>query len=1500
MKKLFFLLFLFLLSANLSAQRIDSFPTNPNAFLPFFEEFILAVELKELEEEFNDFKEAYLGGAFDESQQNAIIRVTNKMRADRMTAIPYFRSYLQTLSALRKIDTQQKHSAKWHEILEGFLADPDRSKLEFKSFLGYCRVFFDSNALRYSSGGTSWAASSDDFSFVYEDKVPYIAYESTDLLAFRKGDTMRIKDTKGRYQVLEENWMGESGRVDWDKADQDGEIYVTFAAYQLDLRKSFYEIDSVRFHHDQYFGSRSVLGNFSDKITSTTTDRTPSYPRFESLEGNLSIQDFGKGVSYQGGFSLQGRTVYGTATDEAKATIQIENDKQKLVFKAASNRFAIQEGEKLQAQDVQAVFYHENDSISHPSVNLRYDIPSGEIELSRGETGSDRNPFFSSAHNVNIHSEYIIANVNSDTVLLGKKSARFLSKEPVSFESLNYFDRREYEKLQGLSSVNPLVMLMRVYKSYGEAYAVPLQAITAAYGSAMSKESVITLLYSLSKKGFVNYNAETEMVEIKDKVRHFAESYFAQRDYDRIRVISDTIAVNAFLDLRDNSIAIQGVKKLELSPFRRVGLLPDSNKLILQPSMNMDFNGQLFAGYTDFTGKHFHFNYGAFMVEMDTLRKIRFFPPAKAPLRFPNTPAYALTSALENTSGRLYIDQRDNKSGKDSISAYPIFSTDVPAYVYYDDSTYVKDTAYLRNSFYFEVAPFELDSLGNYLKDDLSFAGKMVSAGIFPDFSEAIYVREDYSLGFEHTVPEVGYPTYGDIGLYTGRLDLSNKGFLGDGTLDYLGASIRSEDLVFRPKNATGSANAFDLPESRGGAIETPLVHADEVQMNWLPYRDSMYIESKEFQVFQGGDFNFKGIMTLTPGGVKGKGGLSWEKAQVGSDLLSFGANSVEADSMSISIRSLGTVDAIAMRTDNLQGRIDFDEGIGQLQSNDSSYVSLRRNNYISTMNAFRWDLNQEDLSLQREDRGLGDFISLVEGQDSLRFSGRVARIDLQTNNLIINEVPYVNSADAMIYADSNQIIVMPGGKMATLEHAVILADSTSKRHKITNATVNILGRKSFNASGLYEYNVGGREQNIEFSNIIGERYGKGPVSQRPTVTRAAGSVVAPDSFLIDNKTLFQGEISLFSQKKDLHFNGFAQLNAEKLPRKSWFAIDCDADKSNLVIPYDYPRDQEGYKVFTGFYLGRDMPVVYPSVMSPPYTLQDRKILDVTGVFKYDKNKDQFIFGDSAKVVRNNLVGNQLVFDNKTGELTGQGRLGLCDQLEYTSLEVVGTATTRFLDVPDSLRAETPPAPFEMEVMSGVNFIFPERLFRFIEAEVERNNLTSTLIPYLSDKKKYKMQFSTLFEGAPGLTEILNGVEGGVVNFPNKVNDYTILLTDLKMKWDMDYQSFVSTNPQIGLVSINGTPINKRIEAYVEYKMPSVGGDRFYYYLKFPSQIFYYFGFRQGVLEVYSNDSQFMDAAAKMKTNELVTKMPDGNTYEILIQTASRANMFIRRVKATN
>ena len=1455
--------------------------------------------IKELKEVYDPFQSAFQAGAYTDEERAQIIETTNTMLSKRMTNQPYFKVYLQALDLVKKNDQESKHFTAWHQIIDGMLADENWSSREFKIFVDFTIDFLETRLLKSSNGGTNWTTDSEDFQFAFQQNIPSLVWESTTLKAFRKTDTMSIKESPGRFFPMELKWFGEKGKVDWDSTGLEGNIYVTFGAYELDLKKSFYQIDTATFYFDTYFGSRAVAGAFEDKITSKVGNRLPSYPRFSSFEGDLQIDNFGEGVKYQGGFSIQGETIYGDASDGQKASIQLFNKSNQPIFKGTSDRFTIKSGVELTGQDINAVFTYDQDSIAHPSANIRYNIPEGRLELSRGENGSDRNLFFSSAHNININTDYIIANINTDTIFIGKKTARILGKEPVTFQSLNFFNKREYESLEGLAGVNPLVMLMRLYRRNGNNPIVSANQVLSVYSNRLTKESLASFLYSLSEEGFVSYDQEKELVEIKEKTRHYVEAYYEQRDYDRLRVKSDTLDVNGYFNVKDKAISVRGVKNLEISPARRVGVLPEKNQIILKPGMDFDFAGTLFAGYSDFKGKDFHFEYRPFQVKMDSIDQFRFFPPTKDPVEFSNSPAYALNSKLENLNGTLYIDSVGNKSGLDTIAIYPLFKTTDLSYVYYDDSTVVADTVYHRDSFYFEVAPFEFPGLQRYLKEDIAFEGQLVSTGIFPPFKDTAVVRDDYSLGFVHETPEEGYVTYGGQGLYQGLIDLSNKGLTGKGTLAYLGSVIESTDFIFRPDGATSSAQAFDLPESRGGEVETPMVHADKVTMDFKPYQDSMYIISEEFKLFAEQEHSLKGVLTLTTEGVKGDGTLKWDKAELESEIFSFGANSIEADTMSVQIKSLERQEAMALSTENLKGKIDFDDNKGTFESNDDDYVYLNRNGYISTMNAFDWDLEKDLLTLQRDDRNFGAFTSVIQGQDSLTFLGKNATIDVTSNDVIVSEVPYINSADAIIYPDSNLVTIQPQAVIKTLENAVIVADSINKTHKIVKATVDILGRKSYKASGFYEYNIAGKEQEIEFSDIQGKRVGKGKISERPTATIASGTVEDVDSFFIDQKTTFKGNISLYSESVNLKFEGFAKLEAEKLENAKWFGINCEADKNNLIIPFNYPRDEEGYKAYTGLYLRRDIPIVYPSIMSAPYALQDRKILDVTGVFKYDKAKDEFIFGDSSKVIDDAYLGNLLVFENKTGKIRGEGKLGIAGDLKYTSLDAYGSIETVLPpDIPDSLRAETPPPPVTVDALAGVNFILPERLFRYVLAEVERNTLSLNPTPYLANQEKYKKQFSMMFPGTPGLTESFNGFALGKFELPKAAKKHTILVSDLKMKWDMDFQTWVSTSPKVGLVSINGAPINRQVDAFIEYKMGAVGGDRFYYYLKFPSQIYYYFGFKQGVLEVYSNDTQFMDACEKMKKTELVTKMPGGDTYEILVETANRANMFVRRVRA--
>ncbi|MBX2874912.1 MAG: hypothetical protein KTR30_22505, partial [Saprospiraceae bacterium] len=148
------------------------------------------------------------------------------------------------------------------------------------------------------------------------------------------------------------------------------------------------------------------------------------------------------------------------------------------------------------------------------------------------------------------------------------------------------------------------------------------------------------------------------------------------------------------------------------------------------------------------------------------------------------------------------------------------------------------------------------------------------------------------------------------------------------------------------------------------------------------------------------------------------------------------------------------------------------------------------------------------------------------------------------------------------------------------------------------------------------------------------------------------------------------------------------------------------------------------------------------------------------------------------------------------------------------------------------------------------------------------------------------------------LKEAIDGISSGFLDIPKKFNPYTFLFSRLKLKWDPDYQSFLSKEKKIGVTSINGESINKMLDCTIEFRMPSNEDDRLYVYLKSPSELYYYFGFKQGILEITSNNPSFMEALTGLKNKDLIQKMPDGETYEIQAVEPSVAKIFLRRIQA--
>ncbi len=1507
MKKipLYLSLLLILLSAteSFAQQKLDKFSEQTEEMLKQLEPFMTSSKREIMDEAYRNFAKQARNNAFTPEEISVVVQTMNGMLAQKMTASPYFLDYLRCLGAAKKEEKKAgEHFKEFHKVLAGLLADIEKGQLNpYANFLTFAFNFYEKNTI-YTDGTFSWIANGDPYIFEYKEKKPQVSFEKLVLICARKQDSIAILNTKGIFFPLEFLWKGNGGKVNWTKFGLEQNVYAAFTDYSIDVKKVIYNVPKVKLHYSQLFPDGDIEGSFEDKLIFENKAVEGSYPRFESFDKVLTINNLGAGVRYRGGFRLQGTSVYGLGSKDEKAYIGIFDEQKKQLYRGEAELFVIRKGEKIVGEQVKSTLYFAADSIYHPSVNFRYEIAKKELFLERGVRGSDRNPFNDSYHKVNINSDKIDWFIAADSMVINQKNLNFggAGNTRVNFESFKFYEESDYRRIQGISSNNPLAVMRQVALAEGK-NTLDANVLAKEINSNLDVTMAQSLYFDLVAKGFINYDSEKQTVTLRDKVFHYAEANQKKVDFDILNILSDFEKTNAVFFLKDKNIEIKGVKGIEFSPTQKVAAKPFLSTIRLQNNRNINFDGKFFAGFGTFQGKDFGFDYDRFQVKMDSVRYFDLFIPTGAKDKAGQPVALSMASRIEHLSGILLIDGPNNKSGKEDIAMFPSLQTKTSSYIFYDRKE-TQDAAYRRDSFFFKLDKFSLNSLDKFVAADVAFKGSMISADIFPEFKETVTVQKDQSLGFTTQTPADGYGNYRNKGNYKGSVSLSNSGFLGNGILSYLGAAVQSDTILFRPKQLTCNSRKFNLAESRDAKLEVPQALGLDVNVNWLPYRDSMYVTTREkpFALFPKEEHTLKGVAILTPGGLKGDGIFDWSKGNVTSRLMAFGAFSTSADTMDLKIRSINK-DELAFDTKNIKGKIDFDEQFGRFKANSNEIsTTMPYNKYQTSMNEFDWDLKNETIKFKNIGDKLATFRSIAPDQDSLTFQGQTAFYDLKNNELKIGGIPFIKSADAVIYPENGDVLVRSGGAMDSLTNTKIVCDTLNKYHVINRSTVYIKGKKLYTAKGFYEYNVGDKKQEILFSDIVGARVGKGKMSERLAMTRATGEIKPEDSFYIDKKTNYYGKISMQAENKNLKLEGFARLQSETLPNRRWFSINSGGDKNDLLIKYDVPKDFDGNNIRTGLYASKETGKAYPSVMQPLFFTTDRTLIDVRGIFKYNKLKDEFIFGDSAKIVSGEKRGNKLVFSNKDGNVAVEGTFKIGSGLKYISVKAAGKAQTVVQEVQtDSAGVpQMPDFKVKAELMAGIEAFLPDKLLDIIINDIQSSAGETPYVDYIKDGDFYEKSLAEFIPDNKELLEEVVKMREKTLDLSKKHNPYAFFFSNLSMKWNPDYQSLITTKDKLGLSSIKGVPLNKMISAFVEFRMPSSEDDRVYIYLKSPSENYYYFGYQQGVMSAFSSDPKFMEALDKLKKKDKQKKMKDGELYEIEAAAEGTPEMFVRRIQA--
>ncbi len=1418
----------------------------------------------------------YTAGVYSESQIEQMSLIYNEILRLKMRVFPETENYFRAINLANSALFEPRTISQFNTTMISLLHTLKPGNVSaYKRLIKFALSFFNSNAIS-DANSKQWVVEGGIPVFSFEAGKALVRFKNVDLITRTKNDTATIFNTEGIYFPVDQIWQGNSGRITWENSGLDPQnVYCELGNYQIDTKKSEFSADSVLMHYKPMI-SEAIEGKLVQRVMANKSNGDPKFPDFTSYQKRIVIDNLIDHVRYQGGFRLRGPNMIGTGDADQKACLTFLGKEGQVQALAKSESFKINVTTRASATEAEISLYFDNDSIYHPGIKMRFSIPDKTITLTTGDQGISKARFYDSYHKLEMDVDRLIWKLDEKKISMSMLGGG--GQKMAYFESSDLFDIDLFNKYQGVLAYNPLVV-MKNYCINHQTREIDALTLAQSFKSTLSVDQIKRTLYNLVEDGFIYYDEEKQLVTVKDKVLKYVAAAYQQEDYDVIKLGSIGTRENAVIDLNTKNLTIAGVDHFNLSNKNFVQVVPDSGSVVLEEGRNMNFSGTVFAGRVDFSGVKDQLDYEDYSITIDKLAKMQINIPSDKLDEFGQPVLQPIKTVFEDLQGVIYIDDPDNKAGKGKTGQYPMFENLVPSYIYYDKNCAYQDV-YKRDNFYFAVNPFMLDSLQTFDVFSQAFAGQFHS-GIFPEFQENLTVEPDLSLGFTHIAPTEGFPAYEGLGLYTGKLNMNFTGLHGTGNFKYLCTNFAAEDFRIFPDSVNSITKTFEVEEKLLEDIPFPSIVSDTVQVHWEPH--SGFLNAKSLKTpfrFFNGMGTLKGSVHIQSEGITGKGTFDWPDAKIIADEFTFGMKSLMADTSNLTIKSV-TEDKIAFNLPNVRSNIDLDLQTGIFTSNEENVPTLLPyNQYQTTMNSFIWDIEKRIIHFNPpKNKTFAKFTSMRPGQDSLWFIASKGSYNLNDYTLIAEGVPGIDVADARIIPGNKIVLIGADAKFEPVDSALIIIDTINQYHKFYNATVNILGRNEYKASGDYPYiNRSGIAQLLNFTNI-------GVVLINDTVrTTASTSVLESDSFLLDPNIFFQGDATLKPGGQHLLFKGISHFD---LPdsgtvNTDWFWIDQEVHANDVTLFPSKWMNLHRDSLIAGILYRSDTSLLYTNLAAPRIYRRDDLAFRVNGAVRYNPDEGKYEILDSLVAIGESEIGNKIIYDKAADNIYAEGKADLGADLGMIEHRFAVKISKSAEDTSYIMKANL---AFDFNLTKDIWQIMTDdwQTLAFDAPDIDYTDeaFQSDFIQLLTtDKEAEKFRNSSMMTGIPDL--------------PAELPKH-LILTDVEMVWDNYYNSWRSIG-KIGLSHINGTKMGKVVNGYVEIGRRTAG-DFFNIYLETDLHDWYFITYQANMLQVLSSNPHFNDMVMDTKPKDRRTLGKDDDFIVFAISNPGKAELFVNRMK---
>ncbi len=1443
-------------------------------------------------------------------QQQQIKKQSKLMKKKGYKLYPHFINYYGTLSAALNIEkVDNSRFASFLSVIDKVLNKENGNQAN--TFFQQSRDFFEHHALNFQKNFRLRVAD-DDYSFIYLEPMvvktdstqnyippaepdtasvfipnwkqpiiqpeifgPAIQFSHVTLNFSTPYDSALLKDTKGIFSLRDRLFVGEGGRFDWSMAGLSGDsVNYEFSKYHFKTTQPTLRAEQGKLTYVGKFSGR-VPGRFDFKSISHKTEKSSVFPQFKSYENNITISGLGsKFLNYSGGVGLTGAALNSNTINGDLGTLEVRGEADKR-FKAQSLSFAFKDSLVI-ASSARVVIYQGNDSLTHPSMEMRYDYGKQKIILTKDKTVLRKAPFSSSFFGVDFNADVLRWDLKSDSLSLTVDGSG--SVAPMVIESNDFYNPSDYDQLrgQGLGFHALVFVVNHVLKIGSQDFYVYDMA-----NEQMSLARVKMAADFLSQKGMVLYDVRSGKIHVKDKAMHVVEAKKGKVDYDNMKIqsLADTIA-NATINLTKRYMTVHGVEEFNVSDSLNVIIKPDSSVITVLQNRDIKFNGTINAGNFEITGKDFTLKYDSFFINLNHIDSIRFYITEKNGVRrrvnnsmvgADSTAAAAggLQASANKTSGTLFINRPDNKSGRAKVPNYPRLDATAGGVIYFDREE-VLDGAYDKSVF-FVVPPFKLDSLNDADPGSINFDGTFISSGMFPAFKEKLHTMADKSLGFTHNVPMAGYKLYQGNGKLFGGINLDNAGLRATGKIEYLAANVESNDFVFYPDSVLAKGKVGEIKEKQIGSVAFPQVSFTDYQLKWFPKQDKFKLKnSKEPFALYKNTATLNGIVTVSKTGVSGSGKLSTRGSEVASKELSFSTKDFGARHARFEVKT-GNPEKPALAGSDVRLKFDLDKNIATISPELEGVAAIEfpYAQFKTSITEAKWDLTKQKIVMAKAPNVPLEnsyFYTTRKELDSLRFNAEKAEYDIQLQQLKVSGIPFIIVADAKITPENNEVLILENAKIGQLKNTTIVLDTLNGYHRLTKGVVDIISRKEFTGYATYQYvNAVHDTFNIKMTDFHLEAIatqGKAKKKDNLKATQQTvgnGAVVDTDKILVAPRIFYKGDMVMYATRPALQLKGFVKLDLKKLKNyNTWLSYNQSGDEKDIYLDFDKTTTEEGKRATAGLHFAQDNSLYITFIFDKKDETDDDFFLP-SGSLYFDKESGQFKIEDRQKAAGEKLSGKVFAYNEDKQEVIFEGPVSFFKNLKDFKLTASaigsGSLITNDIKLNSFLMADMniPAAAYQAMATNLQEVIKNEGASEGLGDQTELLYKISNLVgeKITKDFEKKSQQ------GVVSLSTIQGLVQ-------------PIVFSNVNLKWSQDRKAFYSEGA-LGISNIGKNDINAAFEGFMEIRKNEDGAPVVHVFFKASPEAWYYFGFEDNRLMVQSSTPVFNDIIAK-KTNASKSK----------------------------